>query len=271
MKGRRVIMVENFPQFIEKYTTPPGLTIWWLGGPSMAIRTPKTLIYLDLFTGPSPEGELHKATVDLLNPMDIHRADAVLCTHHDPDHCHRESLAPIQSNTGAHLIGPSSCNRLFQEWGFDRDRMIELAPQQGIQIKDLRIWAMPCNDYFDSEAVSYLLQSGGVTAFDGGDTLYYSGYIKIGQRFSIDVAMLNFARNPPGEIYYMNHAHVARTAEELGARMVIPKHYDLWAEFLDDPARLVPLLEPKGIAVKILKQGEHITISKAALMDETSP
>ena len=121
---------------------------------------------------------------------------------------------------------------------------------------------MPCNDYFDADAVSYVLQSGGITAFDGGDTLYYSGFIKVGKRFEIDVALLNFARNPAGEIYYMNHAHVARTAEELNAKMVIPKHYDLWAEFMDDPALLIPLLEPKGIQVKILNQGEHISINR---------
>lgn len=263
-------MVKTFPQFIETFESLPGLTIWRLGGASLAIRTPKTLVYLDLFTGPSPEAELHKATIDLLNPKDIRWADAVLCTHHDLDHCHRESLDPIQSNTNALLIGPSSCNRLFREWGFNREQMVELAPQQGIQIQDLRIWAMPCNDYFDSAAISYVLQSGGVTAFEGGDTLYYSGYIQVGQRFSIDVAMLNFAKNPPGEIYYMNHAHVARTAEELGAKIVIPKHYDLWTEFLDDPARLVPMLEPKGINVKILGQGEYFALKRAGLVDESS-
>ena len=74
--------------------------------------------------------------------------------------------------------------------------------------------------------------------------------------------MLNFAKNPAGEIYYMNHAHVARTAEELQARMVIPKHYDLWAEFKDDPAPLIAMLEPKGIEVKVLNQGEHISITR---------
>jgi L-ascorbate 6-phosphate lactonase len=169
-------------------------------------------------------------------------------------------LTPIHNNTQAHLIGSRSCTKLFNEWGFNPSRQIELAAHQAIQIKDLRIWAMPCNDYFDADAVSYVLQSGGVTLFDGGDTLYYSGYIEVGKQFSIDVALLNFAKNPPGEIYYMNHAHVARTAEELGAKTLIPKHYDLWEEFADDPAPLVGMLKPAGIAVEILAQGGRFDI-----------
>jgi L-ascorbate 6-phosphate lactonase len=251
----------HFIEEVESYRPEAGISIWSLGGPSVIVQTPETLVYLDLFTGPSPEATLHKATEDLLDPQSISRVDAALCTHHDLDHCHRDSLAPIHENTGALFIGPRSCTKLFREWAFDPARTVELASDQAFQLSDLRIWAMPCNDYFDPDAVSYVLQSGGVTLFDGGDTLYYAGYIDVGKRFAIDVAMLNFAKNPPGEIYYLNHAHVARTAQELGARILIPKHYDLWQEFLDDPAPLVPMLEPAGIEVRILEQGARFTIT----------
>ena len=253
-------MDTDYAKVIEDFDVAEGITIWYLGGPSVAIKTPRTLIYLDLFTGLNPVSELHKATVDILDPANILTADAVLATHHDTDHCHRESLTPIHDNTDALRVGPNSTMKLFREWGFDERRMVELAAYQSLQLKDLRIWAMPCNDYFDKDANSYILESGGVTLFDGGDTLYYSGYIKVGQQFDIDLAMLNFARNPPGEIYYMNHAHVARTAEELNTRILLPKHFDLWEEFLDDPELLIPLLDTKGIQVKILKQGEYISL-----------
>jgi L-ascorbate 6-phosphate lactonase len=245
---------------IEAFEAPAGLNVWWLGGPSVALRTPRSLVYLDLFTGPSPEPDLHRANSDLLLPAEVRRADAVLCTHHDVDHCHLDSLRPIYEQTAAKLVGPASCVRLFRQWGFAPERIVEVAAGKSIEINDLTVTAGPCNDYFDHEAVSYVMQSGGVTAFDGGDTLFYAGYRELGRRFDIDVALLNFAHNPPGEIYYMNHAHVARTAEDLGARCVVPKHYDLWAEFLDDPAPLVPLLAPKGIEVSILRPGERLSV-----------
>ena len=252
----------EFLQQLEASHIEEGIAVWMLGGPSVVIQTPQTLVYLDLFTGPSPESELTKGTVDIVDPQAIRRIDAIFCTHHDPDHCHRESLAPLLANTEALLVGPRSCMKLFREWGFVMARTVEMQAHEALQLKDLRIWAMPCNDYFDEAAVSYVFQSGGVTLFDGGDTLYYSGYIELGRRFSIDVALLNFARNPPGQIYYMNHAHVARTAQELGARVLIPKHYDLWEEFRDDPAPLVEMLEPAGISVEILGQGERFAISR---------
>jgi L-ascorbate 6-phosphate lactonase len=254
-------MASTFLTELERHAAPPGLTLWALGGPSLAIQTPQTLIYLDLFTGPPP-GDLHKAITDLLDPDDIRRADAALSTHHDPDHCHEASLKALHAHTDALFVGPASCRKLYREWGFDEARVLEVAANHTVQLKDLRITALPCNDYFDPQAVSYLLQSGGVTAFDGGDTLYYSGYVEVGRRYAIDLALLNFAHNPPGEIYYMNQAHVARTAVELGAKTVIPLHYDLWQEFLDDPAPLGPLLAPHGIGLHVLRQGERYVLTR---------
>lgn len=250
----------DFLQIVENFQAEPGLTIWRLGGPSIAIQTPQALIYLDLFTGLNPACGLRKATEDIIDPNKIRKVDAVLSTHHDLDHCHEDTLKKIHSNTGAFFIGPISCHKLYREWSFTPERTIEVSPHKGFQLKDLHITAMPSNDYFDADAVTYIFQSGGVTAFDGGDTLFYAGYREFAKQFDIDVALLNFAKNPPDEIYYMNHAHVARTAEELGAKKVIPKHYDLWEEFLDDPAPLIPMLEPKNIQVIILKQGEHVVI-----------
>lgn len=252
---------EAFLSKVESHVPQTGMAIWALGGPSTLVQTTQTTVYIDLFTGPSPIAELHKATEDIVDPAAIRRVDAVLCTHHDIDHCHEASLRPLVDNTNATLIGPCSCMKLFREWGFPAGRTAELNCDESILIGDLRIWAQPCNDYFDPDAVSYILQSGGVTLFDGGDTLYYSGYITLGKRFDIDVALLNYAANPPDEIYYMNKAQVARTAVELGAHMLIPKHYDLWQEFSDDPTPLVAMLADSSVAVRILQQGESLYLT----------
>jgi L-ascorbate 6-phosphate lactonase len=151
--------------------------------------------------------------------------------------------------------------RLFRQWNFAPGRIVELAAGDSCQVHDLQVTALPCNDYFDAEAVSYLLSSGGVSTFDGGDTLFYAGYRDVGRRYRVDVAMLNFARNQPDEMFYMNHAHVVRTAEDLGARLVLPKHYDLWAEFLDDPTPLVARLAARGIPARVLRPGEHLVVA----------
>jgi L-ascorbate 6-phosphate lactonase len=248
----------ELPRRIEAHEAVPGLTFWSLGGPSLAVRTPAALVYVDLFTGAGDGGSLHKATPDIFDPAAVRRADAVLCTHHDPDHCHEASLRPIYANTAALFVGPCSCVRLFREWGFAPERIVELSAGEHWQVNDLRVSALPCNDYFDADAVSYLLHSGGVTAFEGGDTLFYSGYRDVGRDHRVDVALLNFARNPPDEAYYLSHAHLVRTAEDLGARFVIPKHYDLWEEFRDDPAPVLARLAGKGIPAQVLAPGEHL-------------
>jgi L-ascorbate 6-phosphate lactonase len=247
----------SFPQIIEEYQVAKGVTIWSLGGPGVALKTRKALIYLDLFTGPSPSPEITKAIVNILNPLDIRQVDAVLCTHHDPDHCDRTSLQPIHDNTEALFIGPCSCKKLFVEWGFSTDRIVELAPHDGFWLQDLKIRAMPCNDYFDPDGITYLIQADNVTIFEGGDTLYFAGFREIGEKYDVDIALLNFARNPPDQVYYLSAAQVARAAEELGARIVLPKHWDLWAEFEDDPEKVASYLIGKDIETVVLRQGDR--------------
>jgi L-ascorbate metabolism protein UlaG (beta-lactamase superfamily) len=250
----------NLAKTIEQMRLDAGVMLWCLGGASVALKSPGATLYIDLFTGPSPEPDLHKGIDDVIVPDDIHVADIVLCTHSDVDHCHRESLLPLVRNTTARFVGPRSCTRLFREWGIPAARIVELAPAEQFAYQDILITACDSNDYFDADAVTYLIRAAGVTLFEAGDTLYYSGFRRIGAQHKIDVALLNFAHNPPDEVFYMPAGQVARAAQELGTRIVVPKHWDLWQEFRDDPTKLVPRLAPQGIVVKILKQGENLEI-----------
>lgn len=243
---------------IAGYTVQEGVAIWWLGGPSVVLKTPRSLVYIDLFTAPlgySPEPGLTKAIPDVLVPEKIREADLVLSTHAHLDHCHRESLLPIYRNTQATFAGPASSVALFQQWGFGGNRVIQVAAEQAFEKGDLTVTALSANDWDDKAAVTYAIElpEDNLVLFDTGDTRHFCGLADIGRRWCIDLALISFAGSPPPAL--MGPRDAARAAVDLRTRLVIPKHWDLWAEMRADPNLLAAELEPLGIECILLEQG----------------
>ena len=116
------------PKEIENCKVTKGVVMWFLGGASLAFRTKESLVYLDLFTGLSPEPEVvTKAIPEAIDPAAIGRADLAISTHFDEDHCNQRSLTHLYENTSSLFLGPVSCNKLYQEWDFDLARQRQLA------------------------------------------------------------------------------------------------------------------------------------------------
>ncbi len=245
------------PHDIEERKVDESVVTWSLGGPSLAFRTHQTLLYLDLFTGPSPVPDVvTKAIPEVIDPTLIRAADLALSTHHDEDHCHKDSLEWLHRNTNCLFLGPVSCNKLYRDWEFELSRTRQIAAYEIFGMLDVLIHAYPSKDVFDPDAVTYVLDLDGVTIFDSGDTLYIQELKQIGQKWDLDLAFLSYARNPSDRRLYMGEEEVLHAAKDLGARKLILKHYDLWEEFSIDPTPLLKLLQENGQDAQILALGE---------------
>ncbi|GEB57758.1 MBL fold metallo-hydrolase [Streptomyces gardneri] len=80
------------------------------------------------------------------------------------------------------------------------------------------------------------------TLYVSGDTVRHDALAEIGERFAIDTAFLHLgdAHFPAtGDLAFsMSAREGAALARTLGARTVIPLHYDSWSHFTEDPARI---------------------------------
>jgi L-ascorbate 6-phosphate lactonase len=260
----RIEMVELLKS-IESRSVKGEIVLWWLGGSSWVMKTPEALLYVDLFTGPAPKETLMPLTknyADLISPVEISQVDLVLSTHEHIDHCHRESLLPIYHNTRAVFVGGPSSTKCFRSWGFDEKRIVELQPYQRYQQSGVEIIALPSKDCVDPGAVSYLIQTGDIAIFDGGDSLYFDGFKEIGQKYEVDIALLNFFKNPPEMTLSMTPPEVAQAARDLRAKILVPKHWNIWTELQDDPGKVKEYLEESPIQVKILSIGQELVFAK---------
>ncbi|MBQ9486222.1 MAG: metal-dependent hydrolase [Selenomonadaceae bacterium] len=100
----------------------------------------------------------------------------------------------------------------------------------------------------------YVVSIGGKNIYFAGDTCLFSDMKLIGERDKIDYAVL-----PIGGHFTMDAYDAARAVEFLGAKNVIPVHYNTWGPIEQDAEEFKKLV--KGAAVHIVKPGESIELA----------
>lgn len=229
--------------------------IWFLGGAGLAIKTAGAIIYIDPYLGGSPSREWLRMIAVPIDPADVRKATAVLSTHEHGDHCHRETVVPIVRRTGARFIGPSSSvervGRWLSEEGVEAP-VIEVKPGDSLRINDCTLHTLPSEDRNAESAVTYLLETPGGNLFHSGDTPYFPDLAEIGDRFRVDVAFISIGRTPRGRKDYMTVCEAAKAVEDLGAKTVVPIHYDIWKSTQEDPKLLGLILSAWGINAKLV-------------------
>ncbi|MEV6326112.1 MBL fold metallo-hydrolase [Streptomyces sp. NPDC051909] len=88
----------------------------------------------------------------------------------------------------------------------------------------------------------FVVTTGNRTLYVSGDTVRHDALAEIGARFALDTAFLHFgdAHFPStGDLAFsLSAAEGAAVARTLGARRVIPLHFDSWTHLAEDPARI---------------------------------
>ena len=95
-------------------------------------------------------------------------------------------------------------------------------------------------------ACGFVINIGGLNLYYAGDTALFSDMQLIGQRDRIDYAVL-----PIGDNYTMGIEDAAQAAKLLGARKIIPVHYNTWPVIAQDAQAFKDLTE-KETQAKVL-------------------
>jgi L-ascorbate metabolism protein UlaG (beta-lactamase superfamily) len=105
-------------------------------------------------------------------------------------------------------------------------------------------------------AAGIVIGMDGVKVYHAGDTGLFSDMKLIGELYHPDVALL-----PIGGRYTMGVAEAMMAANFIGAKTVIPIHYNTWDKIAADPLTLKNAVErTTDIRVRILKPGESMDL-----------
>ncbi len=216
---------------------------------------------------------------------DLPAIDVVLLSHAHMDHLNRPSLRRIVAHntqlTGKAPIAvvPWGVEDLVSDLGFAR--VVTLEWWQTKSIGGLEVTMTPCKHwgarlFKDTHRGfgGYVIRGGGHSLYHSGDTAYFDGFAKIGERLQPEVALLPIGAYRP-DSYRGVHTCPEEALQgflDLRAQRMIPMHYGtfrLSQEPMEEPVeRLMEAARHAGVAasVCVLPEGETEVISPDALL-----
>jgi L-ascorbate metabolism protein UlaG (beta-lactamase superfamily) len=247
-------------------------TITWIGHSTFLIQTGG----LNILTDPvwaNRMGLDTRLTDPGLRIADLPRIDAVVISHGHYDHLHFPTLRRL--GTGIPYFVPEGLGRLFHKKSFSKVK--ELSWWDKLTMGGVDFHFVPAQhwtrrtltDINTSHWGGWVMAANKKTIYFAGDTGYFRGFKDIGNKFSIDYALMPIGAYEPEWIMSTAHTNpedAVRGYTELGAKHFIPMHYgtfrladDTPREALDRLQREWKRLKLSSRHLKILKLGETLT------------
>jgi L-ascorbate metabolism protein UlaG (beta-lactamase superfamily) len=194
----------------------------------------------------------------------------VFASHKHSDHLDPGTLPDLfRASPDARLVLPAALVDYAAGLGLDRARLVGTRGDETIQAGALTVHPLPSAhpglDYDETSGYPFLgfvFQVDGLTLYHSGDTLVYDGLAERLKRFSIDIAFLpingtderrNQLHVPPN----MNAAEAVALAREVGVKLVIPHHYDMFTFNTADVGEFTGLADAAGQPYAVLRCGER--------------
>jgi L-ascorbate metabolism protein UlaG (beta-lactamase superfamily) len=252
-----------------------GFQVWWLGQSGFLLHWQGRYLLFDPYLSDSltrkyagtakPHVRMSERAID---PALLDMVDIVTSSHNHTDHLDAETLIPLlAANPGIRFVVPEA-NRAFVAERVQCDPGFPLGMNDGdtLELNGFRFTCVPAahNTIERDEAgrckfVGYVVQFGPYAVYHSGDTLWYAGMADLLKPFAVDLAFLPINGNKPerGVAGNLDCAEAAELGRQIGARCVIPHHYDLFEFNTADVQAFVREAETRGMGYRVLRVGER--------------
>ena len=262
---------------------PEELHLWWLGQSGFLVQWHNQHLLLDPYLSDSltqkyaATDKPHvRMTERVVAPERLDFIDVVTSSHNHTDHLDKETLVPLlRVNPKIELIIPEA-NR---EFVVDRLGLVAEQPR-GLDVGDsvtvgaFKITAVPAahnllekDEWGRHRFLGYVVQTDTWTLYHAGDTKLFEDMETRLRPFQIDVALLPINGDRPERRVAGNLSgrEAAALAKNLGARIAIPCHYDMFEFNTVTPDEFAETARALNQHYCILRAGERWTTSALRL------
>ncbi len=259
----------------KKAGTEYSFDIWWLGQSGFLIQWNNKCLLFDPYLSDSltkKYADTNKPHVRMselvIAPELLDCIDIVTSSHNHTDHLDADTLIPLlRINPEIKFIIPEA-NRAFVT---DRvkcfhDFPIGINDGQKIEVKEFTFHGVPAahntierDEMGRCKFMGFVVQFGKWSIYHSGDTLWYDNMVDILTPFHIDIAFLPINGNDParGVTGNLNNKEAAQLGQKIGARLIIPHHYHMFAFNTSDPNDFAAEANSLHQPFRILQLGEH--------------
>ena len=256
------------------------LHIWWLGQSGFLVHYANKTVLFDPYLSDSltrkyaqtdkPHTRISELVID---PARLTGVDVITSSHNHTDHLDAETLLPLFACTPTAQFVIPEANRAFvadrlkttPEWP------IGLTDGESKTVSAIVFHGVPAahntierDESGQCRFMGYVIEVGPFTIYHSGDTLLYNGIVETLRPFRVDVAFLPINGNRPERRVAgnLNADEAARLGYEIGAKLTIPHHYDLFAFNTADPADFVSACRQYKTPNRVMQLGERISLNK---------
>ncbi|HEY1691617.1 MAG TPA: MBL fold metallo-hydrolase [Polyangiaceae bacterium] len=254
------------------------LAILWIGHATMLVQMDDRFILTDPLLVDTVGQLTQRLQEPGIDPANLPPLDIVVVSHMHFDHLSLGSLDRIEGRT-RRLFVPRGGLVYVPNYSFDAR---ELGTWESFDDRGMRITAVPVKHvgfrygidagWMTSTFTGYVFEYHGLTVYFAGDTAYdRARFRETAAHFPvIDLALLPIAPIHPRSFMEATHVDPAESVQaflDLGARTMVPMHFDTLVNGFDAPgeprATLERVMRERGLGpdrVRILRIGEQAVV-----------
>ncbi len=264
---------------------PDHLHLWWLGQSGYLLQWAGCHVLLDPYLSDSlsrkyagtdkPHVRLSERVVA---PERLDFVDVVTSSHNHTDHLDPDTLRPLaRANVGLRLIcARANLAEALQRSTLAPAQVLGLDPDQPprwVAVGPFEFHAVPAahetlerDDARLYRFVGFVLKAGPCVLYHAGDTVLYAEQVERLRLYGVQLALLPIngrlpERRVAGNLWGREAAALAR---QIGAGLVVPCHYDLFAFNTVSPEEFVAECRRLGQPFRVLKLGERLSLEPPA-------
>jgi len=268
----------------------PRLDVWWLGQSGFLVHHAGAFLLLDPYLSDSltrkyaATDKPHvRMTGRVVDPARLGFIEVVTSSHNHTDHLDPDTLRPLAQANPALRIACPEANRVTvrERSGLPDDRILgfDVPAEPGAAALPAAV-ALPGTPFAltpvpaahetlerDTRGrlvyLGFVLHAGPFRIYHSGDTLLFEGMEALLRPLQVDLALLPINGRAPERRVAGNLSgrEAARLASDIGARLVVPCHYEMFEFNTASPDEFVATCDALGQNHRVLGQGERLTLT----------
>lgn len=252
--------------------------LWWLGQSGFLLHLAGKTILFDPYLSDSltrkyanTDKPHTRLTERVVSPERLTSVDCISCSHNHTDHLDAETLLPIlHFNPGAKLLIPrANLSFVLERLGPIESRLVPIDAGESVVVGGVEFAAIPSahntverDDQGRCRFLGYVASVGQFRMYHSGDTLLHDGLVSALRPFAVDVACVPINGNRPERRVAgnLNGVEAAQLARQIGAKLAIPHHFDMFAFNTEPPDEFEAECRRIGQSFQTLQNGEGLDL-----------
>jgi L-ascorbate metabolism protein UlaG (beta-lactamase superfamily) len=249
--------------------------LWWLGQSGFLLQWRGVHVLLDPYLSDSltkkysQTDKPHVRMTELvIDPAQLSFVDVVTSSHNHTDHLDAETLRPIRAGNPHPKLVIAESNRAFVAERLGIDSAIPIGVDDGttVDVSGIRFSGVASahetverDELGRARFLGYVLQFGDWVVYHSGDTIRYPEMAEKLRPFGAHIALLPINGRAPERRVAGNLSgpEAAQLAKDIGARMVIPCHFEMFEFNTASPDEFVTECRRLGQPCQVLRCGER--------------